>query len=128
MADWRKISQALSNLLVNAVKFTMPGGSIRVTVMPQDEHMCLRVSDNGIGIPGESMPHLFEKFHRAHASGTADERGSGLGLAIVHQIVELHGGTITAQSEVGCGSVFTIHLPVAITDAAAPRLALDPAF
>jgi signal transduction histidine kinase len=78
--------------------------------------MCLRVADNGIGIPVESMPHLFEKFHRAHASGTADERGSGLGLAIVHQIVELHGGTISAESEVGQGSVFSICLPVAVAE------------
>lgn len=118
LADWRKLSQVLSNLIGNAIKFTGLGGRITVSVGPESGGMCLHVADTGIGIPPEAMPRIFEKFHRAHASGTADERGSGLGLTIVQQLVELHNGVVEVASEVGQGSIFTVRLPAAIPEMA----------
>ncbi|EFO80952.1 integral membrane sensor signal transduction histidine kinase [Oscillochloris trichoides DG-6] len=111
LADWHKLSQVFSNLIGNAIKFTPPGGWIAVTIKPEGEHICCEVADNGLGIPGEAIPHIFEKFQRAHPTGTNNERGSGLGLAIVQQLVELHGGKIEVHSQVGQGSRFRVYLP-----------------
>ena len=111
-ADWMKLSQILNNLLSNAIKFTGSGGHVVVTVGPAPEGMCISVADNGLGIPAEQLPFLFEKFKQVHTLGTANERGSGLGLAIVRQLVELHGGSIHVTSERQHGSTFTVRLPV----------------
>lgn len=112
LADWRRVAQVISNLIVNALKFTPRGGWVSVTVRPDAGMICVDVCDSGIGIPPESIPQIFEKFYRVHTIGTANERGSGLGLAIVQQIVALHGGSIEVTSHVGRGSQFTVHLPV----------------
>ncbi|NTV63058.1 MAG: hybrid sensor histidine kinase/response regulator [Oscillochloris sp.] len=111
LADWSKLSQVVTNLIGNAIKFTPPGGQILVNLQSSGNSVCLRVHDSGLGIPAEELPHIFEKFHRAHSSGTANERGSGLGLAIVQQLVGLHGGMIEVSSQVGQGSIFTVRLP-----------------
>ena len=111
MADWIKVSQILTNLISNAIKFTAPGGQITVTVTPEPGGVAVRVADSGLGIPAAELPHLFEQFRQVHTHGTADERGSGLGLAIVRQLVELHGGSIEVASVVGQGSVFSVFLP-----------------
>lgn len=124
LADWQKLSQVLSNLVGNAIKFTPAGGAIGISVCRLGGEMCLRVSDTGMGIPAEALPRIFEKFQRAHAGGTNNERGSGLGLAIVRELVELHGGRVEAASEVRRGSVFSVYLPaIAAQESAGKSLA-----
>lgn len=110
LADWMKLSQILTNLVSNAIKFTLPGGRVIVTVGPELGGVVIQVADTGLGIPPDDLPHLFEQFRQVHTRGTAGERGSGLGLAIVQQLVELHAGTIEVASTVPHGSTFTVHL------------------
>jgi signal transduction histidine kinase len=109
--DALRLWQVFHNLLNNAIKFTPQGGQIYVTVEPEPGGVQVNVADTGMGIPPTDLPYLFEKFKQTHARGTAGETGSGLGLAIVRQLVELHGGFVEVASEVGHGSIFTIHLP-----------------
>ena len=105
-----QMQRMLDNLLENALKFTPPGGAIRLSLQKNGEQTVLSVSDSGIGIPTEDLPHLFDRFHRGRNS--AEYPGTGLGLAIVRAIVEIHGGEVEAYSA-GCdqGSQFTVHLP-----------------
>ncbi|MFT3892801.1 MAG: HAMP domain-containing sensor histidine kinase [Anaerolineales bacterium] len=105
-----QLKQVLNNLLENAIKFTPEKGSIQLR-LEQDEHQAIvTVSDTGIGIPPEDLPHLFERFHRGRNSSAFP--GNGLGLAIVKAIIEMHDGTVQAQSEgKDAGSSFTITLP-----------------
>jgi two-component system, sensor histidine kinase and response regulator len=112
-ADWMKLSQILTNLVSNAIKFTPPGGRVTVTVGPEQGGVCIRVSDTGLGIPAADLPHLFEQFRQVYTRGTAGERGSGLGLTIVRQLIALHGGAIEVTSAMQKGSTFTVHLPAA---------------
>ena len=102
----------IGNLISNALNFTERGG--RVTVIAErgeGDGVRLRVSDTGVGIDPEQLPHVFEKFYQARNQGAARAKGTGLGLAIVKEIVEAHGGTISAQSVMGQGTEFTIELP-----------------
>lgn len=117
--DWMKLNQIINNLLSNAIKFTYPGGQVTVTIGPEADGVYVSVADTGLGIPGEALPHLFEKFKQIYAHGTANERGSGLGLAIVRQLVDLHGGTIDVKSTEHVGSTFTVHLPAGTTERSA---------
>lgn len=110
-ADESKLRQIIGNLVGNAIKFTPPQGSIHIYILPDDDGVCCEIHDTGIGIPSGQLPHIFQKFHKAHPHGTGQETGSGLGLSIVQQLVNLHGGTIAVQSEVGAGSVFRVALP-----------------
>jgi PAS domain S-box-containing protein len=108
-----RLQQVAWNLLMNAVKFTPKGGHIRVLLERVDSHLELSVSDNGEGIEGSFLPHIFERFRQADASTSRRHGGLGLGLAIVKQLVELHGGTVRARSAgPGQGSTFTVLLPV----------------
>ena len=101
------------NLLTNAVKFSPEGGRVNIVVSAKDGFVELEISDNGIGISPEFLPYVFERF-RQDASNIEKRSGLGLGLAIVRHLVELHGGSVRAQSEgEGKGSVFTVSLPVA---------------
>jgi PAS domain S-box-containing protein len=111
LADVPRVQQVLSNLLVNALKFTPPGGSVHVVVALDDEGTFLRVSvcDTGPGIAPEDVPRLFERYWQAPRLLRA---GSGLGLFIAKGIVEAHGGDITVQTTVGKGTAFTFTLPV----------------
>jgi signal transduction histidine kinase len=111
-ADPLRLSQIVSNLLSNAIKFTHPGGQVALTIEPVANSLAIGVADTGTGIAAEDFAHLFEKFKQTQRRGTAGERGTGLGLAIVRQLVELHGGSIHAQSEPARGSTFTVHLPL----------------
>jgi two-component system sensor histidine kinase/response regulator len=110
-ADALRLSQVFHNLLNNAIKFTPAGGQVYVTIEPEPGGVRVHVADTGMGISPTDLPHLFEKFKQTRVRGTAGETGSGLGLAIVRQLVELHGGFVEVASEVGRGSIFTIHLP-----------------
>jgi signal transduction histidine kinase len=122
----RRLQQVVWNLLSNAVKFTPAGGRVAITVTQERGEATIEVRDNGIGIERAFMPHLFERFTQADASSTREHHGVGLGLAIARQLVELHGGTITAVSEgPGTGAAFIVTLPVrAVT---AGRLVSEPA-
>jgi PAS domain S-box-containing protein len=117
MADPDRVGQVLSNLIGNAVKFTPPGGCIRVAAEPRGEEVLFSVSDTGPGIPAEHLPHLFDRFWQAR---NARRGGAGLGLAIARGIVEGHGGRIWVRSEPGAGSTFYFTLPSASPEAAPP--------
>ena len=109
-----RLQQVVWNLLSNAVKFTPKGGKIQVMLERVNSHIELTVSDTGIGIAPEFLPHVFERFSQQNSSSTRAHGGLGLGLAIAKQLVELHGGTLRATSAgEGCGASFVIALPLA---------------
>ncbi|MCM4076354.1 SpoIIE family protein phosphatase [Paractinoplanes hotanensis] len=105
---WEKI---VLNLLSNALKFTFSGG-VRIAVRGEAEAATVTVTDTGVGVPEDEMPRLFERFHRIENARSRSNEGSGIGLALVKELVELHGGTITADSTFGRGTTFTIRLPL----------------
>lgn len=110
--DERRLRQILINLIGNAIKFTR-SGSVRVQLlMAGDEHWAIRVEDTGIGIPKEAQSYIFEPFRQVDSTITRDNRGIGLGLSITRQLVELMGGRISLESEMGKGSAFTVILPI----------------
>ncbi|MEO8223501.1 MAG: ATP-binding protein, partial [Gammaproteobacteria bacterium] len=111
-ADPGRLQQAVSNLLSNAIKFTPDGGRVNVSVRRDTAGWQITVEDNGRGISAAFLPHVFERFRQGDASLSRSAGGLGLGLAIVKSLVELHGGTVVAQSDgEGRGARFTIHLP-----------------
>jgi len=113
LADPVRLQQVTSNLLTNAVKFTPAGGRVRVSLGSTDGRMRLEVSDTGIGIRPEFMPHLFERFRQGDHGTVRSQGGLGLGLFVVRHLVEAHGGRVWAESEgEGQGSRFTVELPV----------------
>jgi signal transduction histidine kinase len=111
--DKSRIRQLLLNLLTNAVKYTPPGGRVRVRLTAEDHHAALVVADTGIGIAPGDLPHIFDRFWRADTARTrtGERSGVGLGLAICKWIAEAHGGTIAVQSRPGRGTTFTVTLP-----------------
>jgi len=114
LGDANRLQQVVWNLLANAIKFTPPGGRIEVRVERAGENLQMQVSDSGQGISAEFLPFIFDRFRQADGTTTRKHGGLGLGLAIVRHVVELHGGTITAQSAgPGTGATFTIKLPLA---------------
>jgi PAS domain S-box-containing protein len=125
-ADSARLQQVVWNLLTNAIKFTPKGGQVQVLLQRVNSHLELNVSDTGIGIPANYLPHVFDRFSQKDTSTTRAFGGLGLGLAICKQLVELHGGVITAVSEgEGKGATFSVHLPLSIVqldDQSAPRL------
>ena len=110
-ADERKVRQVVLNLLSNAIKFTPEGGRIEVGAMPKDGFVEVSVSDTGVGIAPDDQEAVFEEFRQV---GTADKKaeGTGLGLTLCRKFIELHGGRIWVQSQVGVGSTFTFTIPV----------------
>ncbi len=104
---WEKV---VLNLLSNALKFTFDG-SVSVRVHRAGDHAVVTVSDTGIGVRADEMPRLFERFHRIESVRARSNEGSGIGLALVQELVNLHGGSITAESTEGAGTTFTIRLP-----------------
>ncbi len=105
--DLNRMTQVLTNLVVNAITYTPAGGRVTVQCAVQDGQTVIRVADTGIGIPAELVNKVFDPFFRVDDGSV---RGSGLGLTIVREIVEAHGGTITVESEPGAGSVFSVYL------------------
>lgn len=111
--DPSRLQQVLWNLLTNAVKFTPKDGQVEVVLQRVNSHLELSVSDSGIGIPPDFLPHVFDRFRQADSSTTRHHGGLGLGLAIVKQLVELHGGSIHAKSDGQArGSTFVVCLPL----------------
>ena len=107
------IERVLENLIENAIKYTPAAGSIRLSLVAGPERIAARVSDTGIGIPEDALPHVFERFYRVEKSRGDGQDGTGLGLAIAHRILQLHGSPIAVESVPGAGTSFTFELPVA---------------
>jgi signal transduction histidine kinase len=113
VGDGQRLKIALVNILANAVKFTPPGGRIEARAFRADDCVKCVISDNGFGIPAEFLPHVFEQYKQSQRASTRQFGGLGLGLTIAHRIVQLHDGTIHAESAgIGAGSTFTITLPI----------------
>jgi len=111
-ADPQKMASVFTNLVNNAIKFTPDGGRITVTVETDGDSLVCRVSDTGMGIPPDDLDKIFERFHRVHRPGK-EIQGTGLGLAIVKNIVEMHEGAISVESQLDQGTTFTVTLPAA---------------
>lgn len=109
--DSRRLERVFVNLIANAIKYTGADGKISVALWQDGNQQIIRVSDTGVGIASDYLPHIFKRFYRVPNQDKRTE-GSGLGLAIVHTIIERHNGTIEVESEVGKGSVFTVTLPL----------------
>lgn len=126
-----RLKQVINNLLDNAVKFTPPGGRVRVDLEldPKCDRVVLRVSDSGQGIPEHDLPHVFERFYRGDKGREREgkARGTGLGLAITRAVVEEHGGEITVESSVGHGTTFTVSLPNRLPPGTSQEIATVPA-
>jgi signal transduction histidine kinase/type II secretory pathway pseudopilin PulG len=120
-ADPGRLEQIVWNLLSNAIKFTPAGGVVRLAATRQWRELEIEVSDTGIGIPADLLPHVFDPFRQGDPSTTRAHGGIGLGLAIVRHIVDLHGGTITAANDGRTGAVFTVRLPVEAPARPAPQ-------
>ena len=113
MGDADRLRQVLDNLINNAIRYTPPGGDIRLALICQGKEAMIQVEDTGQGIAAEDLPHIFDRFYRADKARTRAQGGSGLGLSIVKWIVEAHHGRIEVESELGVGSVFRIYFPTA---------------
>ncbi|WP_245575840.1 ATP-binding protein [Alicyclobacillus contaminans] len=107
--DW--LDRLLDNLFSNAIKYTPDNGSVAVRVVAETEDVVLTVTDTGIGIPAEDLPHVFERFYRVDKARSRRMGGTGLGLALVREITERHGGTVNIASEPGSGTQVTVRLP-----------------
>ena len=111
--DKIRLEQVIINIVSNAIKYTGENGKIRLSVRDAGENVEILVADNGIGIPAEDLPRLFERFYRVEKARSSDKGGTGLGLAIAKEFAVCHGGDIRVASELGRGTVFTIVLPKA---------------
>ncbi|MBA2355983.1 MAG: response regulator, partial [Acidobacteria bacterium] len=116
-ADAVRLTQVVSNLLINAAKYTGAGGQIHVSAGRQGAQVVLQVRDNGIGIAPDVLPHVFDLFVQGQAAATRSPSGLGVGLTLVRNLVDMHGGTVEARSAgVGAGAEFTIRLPLITQD------------
>ena len=113
-ADEMHFTNVIFNLMDNAVKYKRDDVSLHLEISTwnTDDHVCIQISDNGIGIPKDDQKRIFEKFYRVHSGNTHNVKGFGLGLAYVHKMISLHHGTIKATSELGKGTTFIITLPI----------------
>ena len=117
LVDPERAMQVLTNLVANAIQYTPEGGKVIVSAGKREVQgrvwATARVADTGMGIPEEELPHVFERFFRGEQPQHLQLSGTGLGLAIAQEIVELHGGRVTVESEVDVGTSFTVWLPLA---------------
>lgn len=109
--DSDRITQVITNLVSNAIRYNRDGGRVDVTIQSTPNHVCLRVADNGLGIAPEHLPHIFDRFYRIDKARSRDEGGTGLGLAICKSIIDAHGGEIVATSDGSTGTTFEFRLP-----------------
>ena len=109
--DTDKMTQVIDNILNNAIKYSPDGGRITVTMKTTDDQMILSISDQGLGIPKQDLPRIFDRFYRVDRARSRAQGGTGLGLSIAKEIIKQHNGFIWAKSEYGKGSTFTIVLP-----------------
>ena len=111
-ADPGKLAQVCYNIIENAIKYTPDGGKVSVSLRREGRDAVLEIADTGVGIPQEDLPHVFDRFYRVDKARSRDTGGTGLGLSIVQQIVRLHAGSVTVQSDPGKGTTFIVQLPV----------------
>jgi signal transduction histidine kinase len=111
--DRARMKQVIVNLLDNAIKYTPHGGAVGLTVGARDNKAVVEVADNGIGIPPEALPRVFERFFRVDKARSRDQGGAGLGLSIVKSICSAHQARVEASSMPGHGSIFRVELPLA---------------
>jgi two-component system phosphate regulon sensor histidine kinase PhoR len=111
VGDEFSINEMLTNLLFNAIKYTPEKKTVHLEAGSYDDHVQIQIADTGIGIPANELGSVFDEFFRASNAKKSEKDGTGLGLSIVKQIIERHGGEITAQSEEGWGTTFSITLP-----------------
>ena len=109
-ADRNRMLQVLANLLENAIKYTATGGQVTITAARNDHHIVLIITDTGVGIPLEELPHIWDRLYRGDKSRS--QRGLGLGLSVVKAIVLAHHGAVQVSSTPGSGSTFTLSLPL----------------
>ena len=114
-ADPRMLSEVVTNLVSNAIKYSPAGGTLTVRGSADGDWVELAVSDTGLGIPEDALPTVFDRFTRVDLPDRAQIRGTGLGLFIVHELVARLGGSISVESQLGRGSTFTVRLPAAST-------------
>jgi two-component system, OmpR family, phosphate regulon sensor histidine kinase PhoR len=119
--DRRRLAEVLQNLLDNAIQYTLPGGQIMLSAETSGDEVVLTVSDTGIGIPQADQPRIFERFYRVDAARSREAGGTGLGLAIAKHLVEVHGGRLWVESEVGQGSQFHFSVPLFDPEPPTPR-------
>ena len=126
--DAVRIEQIITNVVSNAIKYTGPGGTIRVSLAGRDGETVLGIRDDGLGIAPDLLPHIFEPFVQGERTLERSQGGLGVGLTLVRRLVELHGGSVSAASDgPGRGSTFTIRLPETAAPCAQPALPLTPA-
>ena len=106
------LQEVLQNLLDNAIQYTLPGGKIVLTADLKNDEMIFTVADTGIGIPTADQPRIFERFYRVDAARSREAGGTGLGLAIAKHLIEVQGGRIWVESEIGAGSKFYFSVPL----------------
>ena len=113
IGDREQLQQVLTNLVDNGIKYSQePGGEVVINVLEEPESVCVRIIDNGIGIPEEDLPYIFETAYRSPETRKHKRQGSGYGLAIVKRIVEQHGGTLEVESQLQEGTTFQFDLPL----------------
>ena len=112
VGDRERLGQVVTNLLANAIRYNEEGGHVGIRVERVNGHAVVSVSDNGIGIPADELPHIFERFYRVDKARTRADSGSGLGLAICQSVIEAHGGQISARSEPQHGTTLEVRLPL----------------
>lgn len=127
LADAARLEQVMVNLLANAAKYTEDGGSISLSVQQELDEAVIRVTDSGVGIAPELLPHVFDLFTQAERSLARSQGGLGIGLSLVQQLVKMHQGTVEAHSTLGKGSEFVVRLPVTRTSAPASLPAIGEA-
>jgi two-component system phosphate regulon sensor histidine kinase PhoR len=112
LLDPRLITQAVGNLISNAMNYTLSGGAVHVSTLHEEDHVLICVADSGLGIAPEEKARLFDRFFRGSAAQQTGAAGTGLGMAIVQEIVMKHGGEIAFESELGKGTTFFVRLPI----------------
>jgi two-component system, OmpR family, phosphate regulon sensor histidine kinase PhoR len=120
--DRRRLGEVLQNLLDNAVQYTLPGGKIALSAKVKGRQVVVTVSDTGIGIPRADQPRIFERFYRVDVARSREAGGTGLGLSIAKHLVEVHGGRLWVESEVGQGSKFHFSVPIFDSERDEPSL------
>jgi signal transduction histidine kinase len=106
------LRQLFLNLIANAVKYTPEGGQLEIALATREDEAVVTVSDTGIGIPEEHLPHIFDRFYRIDKARNREDGGTGLGLAIVQSLAQAHDGRVNVTSTPGEGSTFTVYLPI----------------
>lgn len=121
IADRQRLTRAIVNLLSNALKYSPAGGTVLLSATPGAQYITIQVADHGRGIPAHKLASVFERFEQVQSSDAREQRGTGLGLTICKTFIELHGGTIEVESEVGKGSIFKCKLPLKPVSSARPE-------